>query len=93
LGFVVLALTLFYGHSSGFFNHFETRNMTALSILNSCIASSLDAVAVLTSKVLPIAGAGVTYTKGLSFRIDAWKEGNSRVLQLGGFEACVDLKE
>ena len=64
MGFLKLVLPLFCGHSSGFFNHFETHNMNALSILNSCIASVLDAVAILASKVLPIAGAGVTYTKG-----------------------------
>lgn len=66
--------------------------MTALSLLNSSAAVLLDAVAVLAAKVLPIDGAGVTYTKGLAFRVDAWKEGKSHVLQLGGFELAVDLK-
>lgn len=66
--------------------------MTALSLLNSLAAVLLDAVAVLAAKVLPIDGAGVTYTEGLAFRVDAWTEGNSRVLQLGGFELAVDLK-
>jgi hypothetical protein len=59
--------------------------------LNSLIASLLDSVAIHAHKVLPIAGAGVTYTKGKTFRIDAWKDPGSYTLQLGGYEACIDL--
>jgi len=65
--------------------------VTIISKLNFTIASVLDSVASRAHKVLPIAGAFVGYTAGLSFRIDAWKEGSTRVFQLGGYEASVDL--
>jgi len=65
--------------------------MSITSTANSIIASLLDSVASRAHKVLPIAGAWVGYTAGLSFRIDAWKDGSTRVIQLGGYEACVDL--
>lgn len=65
--------------------------MNLLTTLNSAIASLLDTAAVHAHKVLPIRGAWVGYTPGLSFRVDYWKDGSSRVLQVGGFEACVDL--
>jgi len=65
--------------------------MTITSTVNSIIASVLDSVASRAHYVLPIAGAFVGYTAGLSFRIDAWKEGSTCVFQLGGYEAFVDL--
>lgn len=65
--------------------------MNLVTTFNSFTASMLDAVAVLAAKLLPVAGAGVTYTPGRAWRVDAWKEGGSRVLQVGGYEACIDL--
>ncbi len=67
--------------------------MRTLSTTHFVIASVLDAVALLAAKCLPIAGAGVFYTRGLSWRVDAWKEGSSWTLQAGGYEAIVDLKD
>lgn len=65
--------------------------MNLVTTLNSLIAYLLDAVVLRAAKLLPIAGAGVTYTPGSTWRVDARKEGNSRVLQVGGYEACIDL--
>lgn len=76
-------------------DHNETHNMTAFTILNSILARALDTLAVLAARVLPIADAGVFYTPGRSWRLDAWREqghnGDSWVAQAGGFEARVDL--
>lgn len=65
--------------------------MTFTSTLNSIVASVLDSVASRAHKVLPIAGAWVGYTAGKPFIADTWVEGSSRLFQLGGFEACLDL--
>lgn len=66
--------------------------MNPVSTLNAFIASLLDAVAIMAAKFLPIAGAGVIYTPGLAWRVGAWKEGGSVVLQVGGYEACMDFR-
>lgn len=66
--------------------------MNPVSTLNAFIASLLDAVAMMAAKLLPVAGAGVTYTHGSAWRVDAWKEGGSVILQVGGYEACMDFR-
>lgn len=58
--------------------------MNPVSTLNAFTASLLDAVAVMAAKLLPVAGAGVTYTRGSGWRVTAWKEGGSVILQVGG---------
>jgi hypothetical protein len=58
--------------------------------INSLIASLLDSLAIQAHKLLPVAGAAVTYTKGRAFRIDAWKQGHCRVIQLGGYDLTID---
>lgn len=65
--------------------------MNLFTTLNHFIATMLDALALRAAKVLPVAGAGVTFTPGTAWRVDAWKEGTSRVLQVGGYEVCIDL--
>lgn len=42
------------------------------------------------SKVAPVVGAGVTYERR-PWRIDAWREDGALTLQIGGFEAVLDL--
>jgi hypothetical protein len=58
--------------------------------LNHLIATLLDSLAIHAHKVLPVAGAAVTFTKGRAFRMDAWKEGTARVVQFGGFDLTID---
>ncbi len=65
--------------------------MSMISKLNFTIASVLDSIAIHAHKVLPIQGAWVGYTPGKPFIAETWIEGSSRLFQLGGFEACVDL--
>jgi Na+/H+ antiporter NhaC len=66
--------------------------MTILTILNSILARALDALAVLAARVLPIADAGVFFTSGRSWQVDAWKEGKSLFLEVGSWTLEVDLK-
>lgn len=70
---------------------------TMITTTSYRLASILDALAVLAAKCLPIDGAGVAYTPGTSWRVDLWKEqgqrgGGNWVLQVGGWEAVVDLR-
>lgn len=66
--------------------------MNLLIALNSRLAAFLDVLARLAAVILPINGTGVIYTPRTSWRLDAWKEGDSWVLQAGSFELAVDLK-
>ncbi|GAB3491207.1 hypothetical protein GCM10027399_09070 [Curvibacter fontanus] len=69
-----------------------TKNMTPLTIFKYKTASRLDALAVLIAKVLPIADAGVFYNPNRSWRLDAWKQGRSCLLEVGGWTFDVDLR-
>jgi len=67
--------------------------MTAIAplvLLNSLIAAALDTVATLAVKAGLIGGAHVHYVPGRAWGVDAWKEGGSWRLQLGGFEGVFD---
>ena len=71
-----------------------TSTTTTISFI---VARVLDMLAVLAAKLLPIAGAGVNYYPGTSRRLGLLKEqglikGASWVLQVGGWEAVVDLR-
>lgn len=66
--------------------------MTSLTIYKSKIALRLDALVVLIARVLPIADAGVFYEAAKPWRLDAWKEGRSCVLEVGGWTLEVDLR-
>lgn len=63
----------------------KSASSSFIAWLDHCLAGVLDAVALLTVKVSLIDGAHVKYVPGHSWRVDAWNQGRSRVVQLGSF--------
>ena len=70
----------------------KSASTSPVTWLAHCLAGVLDSVALLAAKVGLIDGAHVQFVPGRSWRVDAWKEGRSWLVELGGFEACIDLK-
>ena len=74
-------------------SNIKSASSSPVTWLAHCRAAMLDAVALLAVKVGLIDGAHVQFVPGRSWCVDAWKEGSSRMVQLGRFEACIDCKE
>jgi hypothetical protein len=54
--------------------------------------STLDTLLTLPLKVVPVySGSFISYTEERSWRVDAWRDGETYFVQVGGFELVVDL--
>lgn len=66
--------------------------MPLATYLKLLVASILDTLLTLLLKVLPVySGSFISYTEERSWRVDAWRDGETYFVQVGGFELVLDV--